>query len=289
MYLHPLAQLPLTQENVRSNPFGNGCIHYNSSSHDYCARYSEFERSVTEIERKRNNETGWERDSEREREREREREKGREREKERRQGERVCEIECERERVWERSLKGSQIWLERHIPLKLILIAFIIFYFPNIRLKFRGKGYVDVYLLPSNNIFCADLNGTNISLNPQLIDKISLKRSTLWIAKSTEWNLSNPQQHFWQTKALPLCRRVICFFLIWPSPASFCLISSFSHHTDKCCATDYEWKKHRSCVWDSNLGPQAAHPTSDLFAQMKPSLKISKKSKLSQVKVKRFY
>ena len=41
-------------------------------------------------------------------------------------------------------------------------------------------------------------------------------------------------------------------FLNGPIPASFCSFSSFSHHN----FNNSNWKKHRWCAWDSNLGPQ---------------------------------
>ena len=41
------------------------------------------------------------------------------------------------------------------------------------------------------------------------------------------------------------------FFKYGPIPASFSLFSSFSHQN-----SITNWKKHRWCAWDSNLGPQ---------------------------------
>ena len=46
-----------------------------------------------------------------------------------------------------------------------------------------------------------------------------------------------------------LQNKFLFFKKIGPIPASFCLFSSFSHYNFN------NWKKHRWCAWDSNLGP----------------------------------
>ena len=57
-------------------------------------------------------------------------------------------------------------------------------------------------------------------------------KETIGAAESTELGMASPQPF--------TCTYI--FLIYWPSPASFCLFSSFSHHNDKYGTINYKWK-----------------------------------------------
>ena len=67
------------------------------------------------------------------------------------------------------------------------------------------------------------------------------------------------------------------FFKYGPIPASFSLFSSFSHQN-----SITNWKKHRWCAWDSNLGPQDGRHHQVLKVWKKVSLYWSQEEEFNQ-------